>query len=115
MVKQITITGICDGGHEGPVVTSIEHTLSLDGSKPVAVDVCEECEDLFVRLRKMMENGTEVPVRSQRSKPSRRPSPSTCPECGHVSPNRSALGQHCRQHHGKGLRDYSEEDWARVS
>jgi hypothetical protein len=43
--------------------------------------------------------------------PSRQPADTPCPEpgCGHVSPNRHALGAHARTTHHKGLKDWIDE------
>jgi hypothetical protein len=124
-VKHIQVIAYCDGTHDEKVKATIERTVKIDNGKPVLLDLCEPCDKPFLALLDLMERGAPVekPERPKRdrtgeSRPSRIPGGPvhlrTCPECGHVSPNRSTLGQHTRTQHGKGLRAYSKEDFEKV-
>lgn len=125
-MKHVTITGYCDGDHEEKTLSVIERTISVDGGKPVLLDLCEPHDKIIRDLYVLMERGATLdePVKKKpksgrqvggTAKPTSiplPPAPQTCPECGHTSPTRSALGQHLRSKHDKGFRDYVIEDGA---
>ena len=108
-----------------------ERVVSLDGGKPVLLDLCEPHDKVFADVATLMERGATVGKsdRPSRSRKAASPDGTTeprrsqngrlippgsdrtdCvePDCGYVSPTRSALGQHVKQKHGKKLSDY---DW----
>jgi hypothetical protein len=130
-MKQVVVQAYCDlcaaedGEPEEPVPAVAEETF---GGR--LLDLCTRHQQVVQRqirrLEEMFAYGSEVdPPTGSKVRPSRQRSPSgpggrpanplvqsvewrTCPECGHVSPTRSGLGQHTRSHHEKGLNAY---DW----
>lgn len=112
-MKEVTIVGYCDGGHDLRVVSAVERTVQIDGSKPVVLDLCEECDKSILALLMLMERGT---VLVKKAKEPKEPKPenrqdklsTTCPECGHVSTSRQGLGQHLRSQHNIGFRDLAK-------
>ena len=89
------------------------------------LDLCErhqtQVSELLVVLNGMFQQGIKAdevvkpPPRPRKSLTGRRNVDvnavhlRTCPDCGHLSPTRSANGQHVKQKHDKRLRDY---DWS---
>lgn len=134
-MKKVTVVAYCDNVHEaGETLATIERTLSIDGSKPVELDLCPECDVLVLALMDVMERASEqakqVKAEGKKAKapkvkvpslaevtivePEVKPSQhdeveSKCPLCEHVSPRRTALGQHLRAVHNKGFRDLRKE------
>lgn len=132
-MKEITVIGYCDGDHEDRQRSSVERVVSVDGSKPVALDLCEQCDSMVSRLLELMDRG--VVVKTPTKKKSAAPAsgggqqqqqsgtrgtyhtptgkvpplegPHICPECGFESTSRGALGQHLNTTHDKGFRDYN--------
>jgi hypothetical protein len=140
-MKEITVTGYCDGNHEDKIRSVVERTLSVDGSKPVLLDLCDTCDALVSGLMVLMERGVVVkepgkkkvsdgPIKKAAAKKPEPPRPTRgtyheptgkvpplegphiCPECGFESKSRSALGQHLTVTHSKGFRDYAGSDAA---
>lgn len=122
-MKEVMIVAYCDGNHEGRTPSAVERTVTIDGSKPVVLDLCGECDKAILALLTLMEQGAVVPRREAQAA-AKAPTPKkkkdkkseksddedhTCPDCGHKSPNRTALGQHLRNRHGKGFRDLRRE------
>ena len=123
-MKHIQVIAFCDGEHEERTRAVTERTIKIDGGEPVLLDLCEPCDKPFLDMLVLMERGavverTKGPKGKRSGTPSRETRPSrlpgmdvtnlTCPECGHVSPSRSALGQHTRSRHGKGLKEYADK------
>lgn len=90
------------------------------GVEEVLLALCQRCYDShFNAVIELMEFGVRTKPRARSTKPveelppSKRPGTPeqgrTCPECGHVSTTRSALGVHLKSRHERGLKDY---DWA---
>lgn len=117
-MKEVTIVAYCDGNHENREPSSVERTVTIDGSKPVILDLCGECDKAILALLALMEQGAVLP---QAKKPAaKKASPTeasvtalsneslSCPECEYTGPNRAALGQHTRGSHGKGLKEYKK-------
>lgn len=115
-MKRIQVLAFCDSEHETPVRATHERTVAIDGSKPIVLDLCESCDERYVRaLLIVMEQGSvaEAPAKKIRAS-KQHGSPGfirVCPECLMQSVSRSSLGQHVRHRHGKGLKDYSEEEF----
>lgn len=107
-MKQVHVTAFCDGAdHEERTPAIIERTVRVDRGDPVVLDLCEGCDKTFIDLLVLMERG--APPAPDHSRPSRLRGSglsTTCPECGKPSKTRSALGQHTRKIHGKGLKEY---------
>lgn len=134
-MKEITVIGYCDYDHDERTRSAVERVLSVDGSKPVAIDLCDDHDRLVQQMLDMMERGVVVkapskkkaaatpqaqPQRQQTPRPSgagtyHEPTgkvpplegPHICPECGFESVSRGALGQHLTTTHDKGFRDYN--------
>lgn len=128
-MKEITVVGYCDHDHESRVRSTVERTLSVDGSKPVALDLCDEHDALVKQMLDMMDRGVVVKgaPKKRASSGQHRASgaggsgtyheptgvvpplegPHVCPECGFESATRGALGQHLTTKHEKGFRDYA--------
>lgn len=114
-MKRIQVLAFCDSEHETPVRATHERTVAIDGSKPIMLDLCDSC-DVFIRdLLVLMERGSVAEVPEKKIRASKQHgSPGfirVCPECLMQSVSRSSLGQHVRHRHGKGLKDYSEEEF----
>lgn len=133
-MKEILVVSYCDGDHEDERVRStVERVMSVDGSKPVALDLCDECDGLVSRLLHLMDRGAVVkaptakrkssPAAEKAAPPTPRPNtkfheptgklpplggPHICPECGFESKSRNALGQHLTVTHSKRFRDYAD-------
>jgi hypothetical protein len=89
----------------------VERTLSLDGSAPVVLDLCEVDDQLIQRVRVLMDRGAPV----AKGKPGPKTGTTvnvwmTCPEPGCVGGGhgRAGLGMHTRRVHNKMLRDYGD-------
>lgn len=108
MAREVTILRWCDNedydlhGAERAVATT-EFVVTINGRGPILLDLCTPCAEMFAPVEAVMERGvpwepsmTEDPEVQSR----------TCPECGMVSATRTALGQHLRKIHSKGLKDY---------
>jgi hypothetical protein len=128
-MKDHIIVAYCDGPVHGEewVNADVERTLSVDGSNPVLVDLCAECDgSLISPVFRLIHEGQPVEQPKKRKSPAKRVKPETkatvshikdyaavsmrtCPDCGHVSASRDALGMHTRKQHNKGLKEY---DWA---
>lgn len=119
-MKEVTIVGYCDGDHDQRMRSAVERVLTVDGSKPVTLDLCDECDGSIRDLLVLMESGSVVTGKRQRKSraatPPARPvgvtapprgGPHICPECQFESASRGALGQHLLHTHQKGFRDYS--------
>jgi len=124
-MKHVQIVAFCDGEiheHGGQLATvpaTVERTISVDGSKPVLLDMCAECDHQILAILTLMERGAAIDLPVKKNKGSKPPATATpapsdlstaCPEedCGYSAPNRAALGQHTRSQHGKGLKQYRE-------
>lgn len=121
-MKEVTVVAFCDPlmEHEDRVPAVTERTLTIDGSKPVVLDLCGECDKVIVNLLHAMESGAPIAaakkaaapkpaVKKTETKPSRRAKgqhPCLEAGCPQVSVSRDALGQHMRTAHGKGFKDY---------
>jgi hypothetical protein len=109
MSKQLTITLICDGDHDQQTIADEEHTVTLDGGRPVEFAVCTKHGVLIDDLRVLMRNGQPVAEQPrQRRGRSAGAAPLTCPMPGHedyTAPTRSALGSHAKSKHGMTLRE----------
>lgn len=111
-MRELTVTSWCDGGHEEKVPATMVRTPSfaLDGSDRKVLDLCEACDRRYILpVVSLMESGAdpEPPPKKRMGRPKGPALPTVCPDCGHRSPNRSALGQHVQIRHGKRLRDYA--------
>lgn len=112
MAKQVTITPYCDGEHMVRVVGEAERTISIDGGRPVVLDLCPEHNEIVQAVLTLMANGAPVAWPTKR-KASSGPRSSyttdlTCPIPGHetyVAPTRTALGSHARSKHDMTLRE----------
>jgi hypothetical protein len=124
-VKRVVVEALCDL-HSEPGEVPATSEVTFQGR---LLDVCDEhkveVDDAIQALVDLFESGVEVdaPPRAKRTAPpatrvkvGRRANPRTesaewrtCPECGHVSPTRSANGGHIRLNHGKSLKEY---DWS---
>lgn len=102
-MKEVTVHSWCDWNHssaDGRIPAEVERIITLNGGNPVVVDLCTAHARL---LSDLVEAGSSVadqpvdPVVAER----------TCPDCRMVCASRSALGQHTRKMHGKGLREYA--------
>jgi hypothetical protein len=126
----------CDGDHEEDTPSAVVRTLTVDGGKPVLLDLCDVCDKAVQDVVTLMEQGvladkaiaappTHRQARVPRgTNPGGKPSTTPgwvpvredgrdrrdCvePDCGYVGATRSALGQHILQKHGGKLSDY---DW----
>ena len=112
-MKHVQIVAFCDGDHaDGEQVPATrERTVTLDRNKPIVLDLCDSCNEVFFvnMLEVLLSRGS---LAEDQPKPVRRRSgegkSTTCPDCGLVSTSREALGQHTRKQHGKKLGEY---DW----
>lgn len=129
-MKHVQIVAFCDGDiHEGegePMVpATMERTVSIDGSKPALLDLCDACDSIIAAAEALMKRGAQIDLPAKKAGKQKQeksegttstPEPSTlstvCPEpgCGLVSASRTALGQHTRSQHGKGLKAYKEAE-----
>lgn len=121
-MKTVVVQAYCDlcSDAEEEVPATVEKT-----HEGFLLDLCarhdRQVTELLVVLNGMFQQGVEVSPPARRVVPpgSRagvggRPSNAlkeslewrTCPDCGHETPTRSALGQHVKQQHQKRLRDY---------
>ncbi len=119
-MKQVVVQSYCDLHSEeaDPVPATTE--VTFEGR---LLDVCTQHErvvnEQIASLVDLFSHGVEVEQSApiSRKRPIGRPKREefqterfrTCPDCGHVTPTRSALGQHVKQRHEKLLRDY---DWS---
>jgi hypothetical protein len=131
MARELQLVTWCDGDHETDVRATVVRTLSVDGGKPVLLDLCEPCDKAVQDVLVLMDAGVYAdkalvapgsrPPRAVRAVPDAQPEPSKsqradgrdrtdCVEdgCGYVAPTRSALGQHVKQKHETKLSNY---DW----
>lgn len=135
MSKEVQVVSWCDGDHEAQERAVMERIVTVDGGKPVVLDLCERCDKVMGDLLTLMERGAPAdgskPKRQHRKTPGPYQStgsggrvrvlaadmPMDCREPGcvdprtgvaYVAPTRSALGQHVKQKHHKLLSDY---DW----
>jgi len=133
-MKEVTIVAFCDGTQHGDVRqrSSIERVVSIDGGRPVTLDLCDVCDVQVEQMLRLMENGASVKSGKKKSSApkaaaatSARPrggqavattipleGPHICPECQFESKSRGALGQHLYSKHDKGFRDYAVQDQA---
>ncbi len=134
-MKEVTIVGYCDGTVHGDerVRSTIERVVSVDNSRPVTLDLCDECDLTVEALLMLMERGAVVKPNAAKKAPAKTPSkpapsaegaarnnapltsipvegPHICPECQFESVSRSALGQHLKVKHDKGFKDYIVKD-----
>ena len=123
-MKTVVVQAYCDLAHAED--TSATEEVTFEGQ---LLDVCDEhaesVRQQIEALRDLFLVGipVEPPRRGRppkavpptgRSGPGGRPPLAlkesvawrTCPECQHVSPTRSANGQHVKTHHSARLRDY---------
>lgn len=119
-MKQVTITAFCDGNHQGLVESAVERTVTVDGSKPVVLDLCPECDKAIQALLALMDQGAVLgkggvpqpakPKARKRAPAAPKTGEHVCPMCGFVSSTRAALGQHLRHRHDKGFTDLKNEE-----
>lgn len=107
-MKEIEVHAWCDGNHssaDGRIEAVIERTLTVNGSKPILLDLCADHDRLLTDL---MEAGSVIPTSAQSSSnlPTLAKDTTECPECGLVSNSRSALGQHLNRMHRHGIKEY---------
>lgn len=119
-MKEVTIVAFCDGTQHGEARqrSSIERVVSIDGGRPVTLDLCDVCDVQVEQMLRLMENGSSTKSGKKRGPtpgrarnqalPTTIPvdGPHVCPECGFESKSRGALGQHLSSKHNKGFRDY---------
>lgn len=132
MSRELKLVTWCDGDHDGDVSATVVRTLTVDGSKPVLLDLCEVCDKIVEDLLVFMERGVQANKalvasgRVRKQLPTRAPERTRtvpeqavptradgrdrvdCPECDYVARTRGALGQHLRSRHSKTTTDY---DW----
>jgi hypothetical protein len=129
VARELRLITWCDGEHgDEDVAATVVRTLSVDGDKPVLLDLCEVCDKTVQDLILFMGRG--VPASKAIAAPQARtrraetlpvkavaPRPRAdgkdrvdCMEegCGYVGNTRSALGQHLTSKHGTKFSDY---DW----
>lgn len=115
-MKEIKVIAWCDGNHdEGEMIQADGAvTIAFGKGKPRTVDLCKSCnEDMIEPVMAMfgqfgVTDDGSISTGLAGIEPRRRarkPNP-PCPDCGHQSPNRSALGTHMKNRHDKGLKDY---------
>jgi hypothetical protein len=127
VARELRLDLWCDGEHgDEDVPATVTRTLTLDSGEPYLLDLCERCDKAVQDIALLMQRGVlaEQAIIAPGSTPPRKKGPlvptavaskmkqsvpwRTCPDCGYVTPTRSALGQHVKQKHEKLLRDY---DW----
>jgi hypothetical protein len=130
-MKHIQVVAYCDGlTHEAERVRStIERTISVDGSGDIVLDLCEQCDQQVQAMQALMERGSKADEPTRRAARPQRPGshrtpgeksrepggmPSTCPDCLHHTPTRSALGQHVKKKHGKQLKSFTDQQYVRA-
>ena len=111
-MKHIQIVSYCDGTHEERVRSTIERTLSIDGSKNILLDLCETCDKQVQDLQALMERGTvadEARAAKAKDQPARRRQPASpedrydCPlGCGVVY-GKTGMKRHLPDEHGMTL------------
>lgn len=72
-MKEITVVAYCDYEHEERVRSAVERTLSVDGSKPVALDLCDDHDALVRQVLDLMERGVVVKSPSKKKAASAAP------------------------------------------
>jgi hypothetical protein len=116
MAREVIVKTWCDpclgedAHSEGRELPAL-HLPELPGPKPRVIALCERHEKEVYQplLNLLLEYGQPVDDDGNPSGPRGRygqasgPDAVTCPDCGHVSPNRSALSSHSRGQHGKSL------------
>lgn len=108
-MREIEVKKWCDN-HEGREPATVERVVQIDQSKPRLLDLCDRCDK---DLRTWAELIAEAPVvdfpkRTYKARAKTSVDLSLeCQECDHTSPSRAALGQHTRNIHGKGLKEYN--------
>jgi hypothetical protein len=114
-MKQVIVQAYCDLAHTED--TSASQEVTFEGQ---LLDVCDEhaesVREQIEAIRDLFMAGVAVDAKPVTRRRTGRPSSGmkesltwrTCPECGHVSPTRSATGQHVKSNHGKRLGDF---DW----
>jgi len=114
-VKRVRVEAYCDGpphasDEEEPAV--VERTMTIDDAGPAVLDLCASCDQALGYWRSLVESGPkpEAAPKRRRGRPKGPALPTYCPICGHESPTRSALGQHTRSRHEKGLLDLDTEE-----
>lgn len=119
-MKQVVVQAYCDlCAEEGQAEVPAEREETFNG---YVLDLCGKhsasVEELLVILNGMFKRGVpaeEGKVPKKRGRPTGRPPDDllnsevgrTCPDCGYVTPTRSALGQHVKSKHRKVLGDYT--------
>lgn len=123
----------CDGDHEEDTPSTVVRTLTVDGGKPVLLDLCEVCDKVVQDMIALMEAGVlaDKAIAAPTTSKTRRPAPvpeglppaktpgyvpvradgkdrRDCPECEYVGRTRSAMGQHLKTKHGTLFSNY---DW----
>jgi hypothetical protein len=129
VTRELKLVLWCDGEHDEDVEAVMSRTVSVDGGKPMLLDLCETCDKVVQDMIAFMDRGVlaskavampHARVRKSALLPVRERAGTgrvdgkdrtDCPEegCGHVSPTRSALGAHVKTAHGTKIRDY---DWS---
>lgn len=115
-MKEVRLIPWCDGHDDEKVEAVIERTITIDGCKPVLLDLCDLCDKNVIVVAELLSRGVlaEKPKRKPKAKPKGdlltpadvdSQTTTACPRCGHNSPTRSALGAHTRTKHGMGLRE----------
>lgn len=121
MAKEIRVIAWCDGNHDEDDRVQADNsvTLAFGRGKPRTVDLCDPCnKELIHPVMELfgtygvvgdgsIETGLGVKPKSKGGLMRHAPAP-PCPECGHQAPTRSALGQHLKNQHGTGIKDYPE-------
>lgn len=122
-MREVIIVPWCDGHDDIKVEATVERTISIDGCKPVLLDLCDQCDKDVIIVSELMSRGVlaENPKRKPRKPKVQQfegadepypfvggedPKTTTiCRICGHDSPTRSALGAHVKTKHSMGLKE----------
>jgi hypothetical protein len=111
-MKEIKVVTWCDACGEDRIPADQSVTMSIGRTKPRTIDLCDmHHKELIVPVDYLLhawgvgEESAPRPTAAQRGPRTIKPNP-PCPDCGHQSPNRSALGTHTKNRHDKGLKDY---------
>lgn len=129
MARELRLITWCDGDHDEDVPATTVRTLTVDGGKPVLLDLCDVCDKIVQDMVVFMERGVlaskaiatpaarvprtaALPTRAapEQAVPTRADGKDRvdCQDCDYVGRTRSALGQHLKSKHDKKFSDY---DW----
>jgi hypothetical protein len=107
-MKEVQVIAYCDGEHQGRVKATRERTVSIDGSQPTALDLCDEHDEAIEAVAALLSRG--VMVKKGLSRPSKRGTdqqiPCLLPGCGGTYRNRAGLAQHTNRTHNMTLAEY---------